>query len=100
MEYNGVQIEFLRFAPEYETKAEIGTIANKIHVQAPSDSTMKLGFEKRQDIIKGYCRIVSQTGTFLAEAVSDCPIAVARELEKQLKFQFAVWNRRRFLPTA
>ncbi len=91
-----VECEFMGFDPEYEIKAFIATVTDKLYFSAPSDSAMKLAVKKSQGMVKASCRIASQVGTFVAEARGENPICAIQRLEKRIKHQLDSWKMSRF----
>ena len=97
MRKHGVQFEFLGFDPEYEMKKVISSMAEKLYLNSPSDSAMKVALKKGKDVIQASCRIVSQAGTFVAETVSDTPVKAIHKIEEKINQQLDEWKRiRRF----
>jgi hypothetical protein len=92
-----VQLEFLGFNPEYELKSFILTIAEKLHLSAPSDSLMKMAIKKGESSIEASCRIDSQVGTFIAHAVGKNPIRTLHQIEAKIRRQLEKWKRKRFV---
>jgi ribosome-associated translation inhibitor RaiA len=91
-----VEYEFMGFDPEYEIKAFIAAVADKLYFSAPSDSAMKLAIKKSKGVVKASCRIASQVGTFVAEATGKNPIRAIQRLEKRIKHQLDSWKMNRF----
>ncbi|HVK62225.1 MAG TPA: hypothetical protein VM432_11770 [Bdellovibrionales bacterium] len=91
-----VQLEFMHFEPDYETRSFVSSVAEKIHFNAPSDAAMKLALQKGKDAIQASCRIASQAGTFVAEAVSESPIRAVQQIERKIKDQLDAWKAWRF----
>jgi predicted ATP-dependent protease len=94
--YNDMQLEFLNFEPGSDMKNLILGVAEKLHLAAPSDSAMKLALKKGKGIVQASCRIASQAGVFMAEAVSDSPVRAALQIEKKIRWQLEDWKQRRF----
>lgn len=93
---NGVQFEFLGFSPDDRIKTFVSTIADRLHFSAPSDSDLKLVMEEGKGVIRASCRIASQAGIFVADAMSDNPIRAVRQIERKICRQLAYWKRHRF----
>jgi len=96
MKSDGMQFEFLGFDPEYELKKVISSVAERLEVSAPSDSYIKLAFEKGVRAVRASCRICSQAGEFIAEAVGETPARALAKIEQQIKLQLEAWKQRRF----
>ncbi len=96
MRKHGVQFEFLGFDPEYEMKKIISGMAEKLYMNSPSDSAMKVAFKKGKDVVQASCRIVSQAGTFFAETVGDTPAKAIQKIEEKINLQLDEWKRIRF----
>lgn len=97
MNHENVQFDFRGFNPDFEMKNFISTVAEKIHLNAPSDAVMKMAMQKGKGAIKAYCRIVSRAGTFVAEAVSDSPVRAVQQVEHKIRAQLETWKAWRFL---
>jgi hypothetical protein len=54
---------------------------------------MKLAIEKGKGAIQAYCRIASQAGIFVADAVSDSPIRAVQQIEQKIKDQKTFFKR-------
>ena len=91
-----VKFEFLGFDPDERMRYFVSTVAETIHFSAPSDSTLKIVVEKSRDAILASCRIVSQSGTFVADAISDNPVKAIQLIEKKIREQLDSWKRHRF----
>lgn len=93
---NDLQFEFLGFKPDEEVKDFVWFIGDKLHWNAPSDSTTKIAVRKTKKAIEVSCRIVSQAGTFVADAMSDSPFKALQQVEKTIRNQLETWGRVRF----
>ncbi len=91
-----VKFEFLGFDPDERIRYFASTVAETIHFSAPSDSTLKIVVEKSKDVILASCRIVSQSGTFMADAISDNPMKAIQLIERKIRDQLDAWKRHRF----
>ncbi len=91
-----VECEFIGFDPEYEIKNYVAKVIDKLYNSAPSDSGIKLAFQKSHQLMKATCRIASQVGTFVAEAKGINPILTIQSLENQIKDQLESWKSNRF----
>jgi ribosome-associated translation inhibitor RaiA len=96
MKSDGVQFEFMGFDPEFEIKNLMKAIGERLEGDAPSDSLVKLAVRKSARAVCASCRVVSEAGTFMAEAVSENPVRAVREIEKKIKRQLDGWKKRRF----
>lgn len=91
-----VFFEFEGFDPGYEIKNFVSSIAEKLHLSAPSDSALKFVLRKSKGAVRASCKIASQAGTFVAEAMSDNPIHAVTKVEKKIRQQLEQWLRSRF----
>jgi ribosome-associated translation inhibitor RaiA len=96
---NDVHFEFMGLDPDYNLRAFVSLAAEKLHFSAPSDSAMKLVIRKGKDAFQASCRIASQTGTFVAEAMGESPIRAIQQLEQKVRTQVEEWKSRRFIGT-
>ena len=96
MTQENMQFEFQGFNPDPNTRTLISTIAERIHLNAPSDSALKLALLRGKDAIRVSCRIVSRVGTFVAEAVSDSPRRALKQVEQKMRVQLDQWKSWRF----
>lgn len=96
MNQESVQYEFLDFDPDYEIKAFVSTVAEKLLLNSPSDAAIRLALQKYKGAIKASCRIASRAGTFIADAVSDNPIRAVQQIEREIKEQLDSWKDWRF----
>ena len=78
-----VQFEFVGFNPEYEVRNFISTVAEKLHLNSPSDSAIKVAMKVSRGVVQASCRIASHAGTFMAEAISDNPIKAIKKVEEK-----------------
>ena len=99
MNQENIQFEFMGFDPDYEIKSFVSMVAEKLQLKSPSDAALKLVIEKGKGAIKASCRIASQAGTFVAEAVSDSPVKAVQQIEKKIKEQLDNWKAWRFQNT-
>lgn len=95
--YEKLSIEIKGMSPEQPVKDMIHLVAEKIHCQAPSDSCMKVVFEQSKEAIRASCRIVSHAGIFIAEAISEAPDEVIKQLEQKIGERLSFWKKTRFL---
>lgn len=93
---NDVKFEFIGFHPDDNIRNLIAAVAEKLHFHAPSDSAIKLVFKKTKNVLHASCRIGSQAGTFLADAVCENPVQGIRLVEAKIKSQLDQWKRKRF----
>jgi ribosome-associated translation inhibitor RaiA len=100
MQNDCVQLEFMGFDPEQELRNFVASVAEKLHLSAPSDSAMKFAIKSGKGAIRASCYIVSHAGTFFAEAVSDNPAKAILKIEQKINRQLENWKRRRFLNDA
>lgn len=96
MNNDTIQVEFKGFDPGYDIKNIIAAVAENLHLSAPSDAAMKVAIQKSQHAVLASCRIASQAGVFVADAMSDCPVQAFRKIEKKIKRQLDGWKRKRF----
>ena len=96
MNQDHVQFEFMGLEPNYEIRSFISAVAEKLYFSAPSDAAMKMALQKAKGSIKASCRIASQAGTFVAEAVSESPIRAIQQIEQKIKNQLDNWKAWRF----
>ncbi len=92
-----VQFEFIGFDPEYEVKSLISGIAEKLHLNSPSDSAIKVVMKLSRGATQASCHIASRAGTFVAEAIGDDPIKAIKRVEEKLGEQLDGWRKYRFL---
>lgn len=93
---NDLQFEFMGFNPDDKIKNFVSRVAETLHYSAPSDSAMKLVVEKSKNAIRASCRIASQTGTFVADSISDNPIRAVQQIERKIRKELDQWKARRF----
>ena len=62
--YNSIKLEFMGFDPKYKIKTFIAHVAEKLHLNSPSDSAMKMVIEKGRGAVKASCQIASKAGTY------------------------------------
>lgn len=91
-----VDCEVLGFDPEPEIKSFIAKVVDKLYYSAPSDSGIKIVVRQSQGLVKASCRIVSQVGTFVAEARGKNPIQTIQSVENKIKQQLDLWKANRF----
>ena len=96
MNQENMQFEFMGFDPDRDIKAFISIVAERLHLNAPSDSTLKLALQNGKDAIRVSCRIVSRVGTFVAEAVSDSQMRAVKLVEQKMRVQLDNWKAWRF----
>jgi hypothetical protein len=82
-----VQFEFKGFDPDYEIRSFVASVAEKLQFSAPSDAAMKMALQKGKVAIQASCRIASQAGTFVADAVGDTPIRTVQQIEQKIRDQ-------------
>ena len=99
MNQENVEFEFMGFNPDYEIRTFISSVAEKLHLNSPSDAAMKLAIQKGKGVIKASCRIASHSGTFVAEAVSKNPVRAVQQIERKIKKQLDQWKAWRFQNT-
>jgi ribosome-associated translation inhibitor RaiA len=93
---NDLQFEFEGFKPDEKIRELLSTVAEKIHLSGPSDSTTKLVVKKSKDAINISCRIASRVGTFVADAVGGDPVQALQKIERKMRQQIDQWKKRRF----
>lgn len=93
---NDVQFEFLGFSPDEQIKNFVSSTADQLYFSAPSDSALKLVVERSKNAIRASCRIASQAGVFVADAMSDSPVRAVRQIESKIRRQLDDWKKRRF----
>ncbi len=93
---HNINFEFIGFDPEYEAKRFINSAADRVQSLAPSDSFMKVAMKKGGDVVEASCRIASQAGVFVAEAVCNSPVAAIHQVESKIRQQLDEWKKRRF----
>lgn len=91
-----VQFEFMGFDPDHEIRSFISPVVEKLHLNSPSDAAIKLALKKGKGAIRASCRIASQAGTFVADAVSDNPVKAIQQIEKKIRTQLDTWKAWRF----
>ena len=91
-----VQLNFSGFDPDEALKGVVANVAERLYFIAPSDSAMKLVVEKGKDVIRVSCRIVSQAGIFVADAIGDNAFQTIRRIENKMRYQLDVWKTHRF----
>lgn len=96
MRSDGMQFEFLGFDPEYEVKKFISSVAEQLQFSAPSDSSIKFACEQGARAFRASCRICSQAGEFVADAVGETPARAIGKIERKIKQQLEDWKQRRF----
>ena len=94
--FSDIQFEFLEFNPEQEMNDFLSAAAERIYASAPSDSAMKIAIKKGKDAVQASCRIVSQAGTFVAEAAGKNPFKAVLQIERKIRLQLDRWRDRRF----
>ena len=95
--FNDIHFEYAGFRPDLDTRRFIATIAENLHISAPSDSITKFAFQVGKDAVRASCRIVSQAGTFVADTISDNPIRAVQQLEEKINDQINHWKTHRFV---
>lgn len=96
MNYEQINIKFEKFSPKEELRQLFSDVADKIHMEAPSDSCLKLVVAKGKKKFKGSCRIASKVGVFIAETCSPNPEVALAQIEKEINRQLRGWKRSRF----
>jgi hypothetical protein len=100
MGYNKVDIAFEKFNPKEELRRLFVTVADKLHMDAPSDSHVRLVMKKGKETFSGYCRIASNIGVFIAEECAPSPEGALAKIEKKISRQLMQWKSRRFRDAA
>lgn len=77
-------------------KAIIFNIVEKIKDSSPGDSNFRWSLQRVNSFFKVFCRINSQCGEFVAEALAKDPIQAAQKIEKSLSKQLSQWMNTRF----
>jgi ribosome-associated translation inhibitor RaiA len=93
---NDIKFEFKGFRPDEKIENFVSAVTDKLHWSAPSDSSLKFILEKSKNAVLASCRIVSQTGTFMAEAIHENPIRAIQQIETKIRDQLEKWKRHRF----
>ena len=96
MNQENMYFEFMGFDPDYEIRTFVSSVAEKLHLNSPSDAALRMAIQKGKGSIKASCQIVSRAGTFVAAAVSDSPIRAVQKLERKIKSQLDHWKAWRF----
>lgn len=91
-----IKLEFKGFKPNEKINNEVAHVTERLYLNSPSDSFIKLVFEKSKNKIHATCKIISQSGTFIADAINDNPIQIFRQIEEQIQKQIEDWRARRF----
>lgn len=94
---HSVNFEFIGIDPECEVRSFITSVADRLHSLAPSNSFMKVTIKKERGAIEASCKIASQAGEFVAEAVCNSPITAIHQIESSIMQQFNEWMKHRFL---
>lgn len=89
-------LKFEDFTPDDDTKTCVNGIAEKLQSSAPSDADLTMAVRRSAGKILATCRIVSQAGIFVAEAIADQPIRAVLEVEDKIRLQLRHWKSRRF----
>lgn len=95
-----MHFKFKGFRPDDQIRKFVSTVAERLYFSAPSDSTMKLVVEQGKSAVRASCRIASQAGTFVADAMSDSPARAVQQIEGKIRDQLDGWKRRRFEDSA
>jgi hypothetical protein len=90
-----IKMEFKNFQPDYDTHILLQQVATNIQSHAPSDARVRLVFEKKNQWVRAYARVISKARVFLAEALADTPDSAMHDLEKKLMHQINKWKRNR-----
>jgi hypothetical protein len=96
MNQEGIQFEHAGVALDHEIKGFISSILEKIYSQSPSDAVLKVALKSTKNLTLATCKIVSQTGVFIAEASNTNPLQAIMSLEQKIKIQFESWRADRF----
>lgn len=96
MEYEKVLIEYENFKPNSDLEHISSEVADVLHMDAPSDAHLKLVVERGKEKFRGYCRIASKVGVFVAEEFSLHPEGALAKIEREIKKQLHRWKRHRF----
>lgn len=91
-----LQFEFQGFKPDEKIKNIFSTVAEKIHLSGPSDSTTKLVVKKTKNAVEVSCSVASRVGLFMADSVSGDPVLALQKLERKMRDQIEKWKKRRF----
>jgi hypothetical protein len=93
---HNVNLEFIGFDPKCEVRRYISSVTDRLHSLAPSDSFMKVAMKKGVDAVEATCKIASQAGEFVAEAVDNNPVKAIYQIEYTIKQQLDEWKKCRF----
>ena len=91
-----IKVTFEEFTPDDSTKACLSVVADKLQFSAPSDAVLKIVLKKSAGNLLATCRIVSQAGIFVAEAIADQPIRAIGMVEEKIRKQLKNWKAHRF----
>lgn len=92
-----LKIEFFGFKPGHEMKTIVDVIAEKMQLRSPSDSAVSVVMTMGKGVMNASCRIASEAGTFVADAVCENPVHAIKEIERKIGRQLDAWKRRRIL---
>lgn len=93
---NDMHFQFDGFKPDEKIKDFISTVAEKIHLSAPSDSTTHFAIKQSKDMINVSCKTASRIGTFMAEATGVDITQALQNIEQKMRKQIDRWKKRRF----
>ncbi len=96
MKHEHFSIEIRGILPTQSLQSMLKQVSERIHWQSPSDSFLKIFCEQSKEAMKASCRIASQAGVFVAEAISESPEERLRNLEKRIYEQLNTWKETRF----
>lgn len=96
MSHENITVEFHKFDPKEELRRLSVAVAEKLHMQAPSDSDLRMTVRKGGEKFRAYCRIASKAGVFLAEESAASPEGTLAKIEKEIGRQLNRWKSARF----
>lgn len=89
-------VDYSGFRPSRDEDTKLNSALERVHMESPSDSFMKVIFTKTGSGIEGILKVTSINGSFLAREKGQEVVQLAESLIKKMREQLVSWKRLRF----
>ena len=96
MSYLKPKIKYENFKPSKDQRELISFKVNKLSLEAPSDSTVRLFVKKMSNDYKGVIKICSEVGVFTSENIASSPENLIVNIEREIREKLNLWKKNRF----
>ena len=97
MDFGSLKSEFNGFDPGPALRADVKSVLENIQMLAPSDSSVKIVFEKENGTISATGKVVSLAGVYMAYEFDSDPETALKSIQCKLIDQLDSWKQSRFV---